>query len=256
MSTNDPLFGLTDGSAMVTGAASGIGRTVAIALAARGVGVLCVDRAGSDLTSVAAEAAKAGGRTHVFEADVLDEDALVQAVRTGEEVLGPLAYALNAAGINIPEPTLEMSRENWDKVMGVNATGVVFSCKAQGAAMLRHGRGSIVNIASMSGSIINYGLDHVAYCASKAAVKHMTKSLAVEWAKQGVRVNSISPGYTQTPMLLQVSAETRKVFTDTTPIGRLADPSEMVGPVLFLLSPAASYVTGHDLLADGGHTVW
>ena len=123
--------------------------------------------------------------------------------------------------------------------------------------MLSHGRGAIVNIASMSGTIINRGLLQAHYNASKAAVAHLTKSLAMEWAGRGVRVNAISPGYTATPMNRRPEvAERVKQFEADTPLGRMATVDELVGPAVFLLSDAASFCTGVDLLVDGGFTCW
>ena len=123
--------------------------------------------------------------------------------------------------------------------------------------MLAHGRGAIVNIASMSGSIVNRGLSQAHYNTSKAGVVHLTKSLAMEWVDQGIRVNAISPGYTATPMNSRPEvAEQVKRFESETPMGRMARVDEMVGPTIFLLSPAASFVTGVDLLVDGGFECW
>ena len=123
--------------------------------------------------------------------------------------------------------------------------------------MLEHGRGAIVNIASMSGSIANRGLLQAHYNSSKAAVAHLTKSLAIEWADRGIRVNAISPGYTATPMNLRPEvAEQVTQFERDTPLGRMATVEELVGPAIFLLSEAASFCTGVDLLVDGGFTCW
>jgi NAD(P)-dependent dehydrogenase (short-subunit alcohol dehydrogenase family) len=123
--------------------------------------------------------------------------------------------------------------------------------------MLANGKGSIVNIASMSGTISNRGLTQVHYNSAKAAVAHLTKSLAVEWARDGVRVNCVSPGYTATPMNLRPEvAEQAKAFAADTPLGRMAEPSEIAGPIVFLLSSAASFCTGVDLLVDGGFCCW
>ena len=146
----------------------------------------------------------------------------------------------------------------WDETMDVNLKGVWLSCRAEGRAMIAHAQGgAIVNIASMSGSLVNRGLLQAHYNASKAGVIHLSKSLAMEWIKHGVRVNSISPGYTATPMALRADMEAqRAVFEEQVPMERMASPGEMVGPAVFLLSKAASYVTGHDLVVDGGASVW
>ncbi|WP_313196017.1 SDR family oxidoreductase [Shinella zoogloeoides] len=255
MTIKDPMFELSRGAALVTGAAGGIGREIALGLARRGPGVVCIDRAGSDTRSLVEQIRREGGAAIACDADVTDEEAMAAAVAEGERSFGAIAYAVNAAGINIAAEALEITQAQWSQVVAVNMTGILTSCQAQARAMLRHGGGSIVNIASMSASIINHKQDQVAYYASKAGVKHMTKSLAAEWAERGIRVNCISPGYTITPML-KASEETLAGFRRMTPMGRLAEASEMVGPTVFLLSQASSYVTGHDLKIDGGYTAW
>jgi NAD(P)-dependent dehydrogenase (short-subunit alcohol dehydrogenase family) len=150
-----------------------------------------------------------------------------------------------------------MDLAQWQRVIDVNLTGVFLSCQAEARAMLGQGRGAIVNIASMSGTIVNRGLLQAHYNASKAAVAHLTKSLAMEWAGRGVRVNAISPGYTATPMNSrpEVADQVRQFEADT-PLGRMASVGELVGPTVFLLSDAASFCTGVDLLVDGGFTCW
>jgi NAD(P)-dependent dehydrogenase (short-subunit alcohol dehydrogenase family) len=136
--------------------------------------------------------------------------------------------------------------------------GIFLSCQAEARAMLAHGKGgSIVNIASMSGVIVNRGLKQAHYNASKAGVIHLSKSMAMEWVDRGIRVNSISPGYTATPMNTRPEMiHQTKSFEDQTPMQRMADVNEMVGPAVFLLSDAASYCTGVDLLVDGGFACW
>ncbi|HEY9347882.1 MAG TPA: SDR family oxidoreductase, partial [Inquilinus sp.] len=139
----------------------------------------------------------------------------------------------------------------------VNLTGVFLSAQAEARVMLPRQRGSIVNIASMSGSIVNRGLLQAHYNTSKAGVIHLTKSLAMEWADRGLRVNAISPGYTLTPMNLRPEvAEQRKIFERDTPLGRMATVDELVGPAVFLASAAASFCTGVDLIVDGGFVCW
>jgi NAD(P)-dependent dehydrogenase (short-subunit alcohol dehydrogenase family) len=142
-------------------------------------------------------------------------------------------------------------------VIDINLTGAFLSCQAEARAMLEHGRGSIINIASMSGVIVNRGLKQVQYNTSKAGVIHMSRSLAMEWVDRGIRVNSISPGYTATPMNTRPEmVHQTKLFEEQTPMARMASVDEMVGPAIFLASQASSYCTGLDLLVDGGFCCW
>jgi NAD(P)-dependent dehydrogenase (short-subunit alcohol dehydrogenase family) len=252
-----PCFRLDDRVALVTGASSGIGRAIAVGLAEAGADVGCVDLPGSDLPGTIAQIEAAGRRAVAAPADVTDADSIGAAVDTVEGELGPLRLAVNSAGIANAAPAEEMPLEQFQKVLDVNVTGVFLSAQAEGRALLRNGGGAVVNIASMSGTIVNRDLLQVHYNASKAAVMHMSKSLAMEWAGRGVRVNSVSPGYTATPMNLRPEvAEQVKRFEADTPLGRMATPEEMVGPTVFLLSEAASFCTGVDLIVDGGFVCW
>jgi NAD(P)-dependent dehydrogenase (short-subunit alcohol dehydrogenase family) len=240
-----PSFRLDGQVALVTGAASGIGRAIAAGLTEAGAAVACLDRA------------EAGEGALALTADVTDAGALAAAVATTERELGPLRLAVNCAGIANAAPAEEMGAEQWQTVIDVNLGGVFKSCQAEGRALLANGGGAIVNIASMSGTIVNRGLLQAHYNASKAGVIHLTRSLAMEWAERGVRVNAISPGYTATPMNTRPEvAEQVKRFEADTPMGRMAAPEEMVGPAVFLLSEAASFVTGVDLIVDGGFVCW
>jgi NAD(P)-dependent dehydrogenase (short-subunit alcohol dehydrogenase family) len=252
-----PSFRLDDQVALVTGASSGIGRAIAVGLAEAGAHVGCLDLPGSDLDGTIAEIETAGRRGVAVPADVTAGDALLQAVATVEDRLGPLRLAVNSAGIANAAPAEEMDLAQWQKVIHVNLNGVFLSCQAEGRALLRNGGGAIVNIASMSGTIVNRGLLQAHYNASKAAVIHLSKSLAMEWAARNIRVNSISPGYTATPMNLRPEvAEQVKQFEADTPLGRMATVDELVGPAVFLLSDAASFCTGVDLVVDGGFVCW
>jgi NAD(P)-dependent dehydrogenase (short-subunit alcohol dehydrogenase family) len=252
-----PSFRFDDRVALVTGAASGIGRAIAVGLAESGADVGCVDLSGSDLDGTVAAVQTAGRRAVAVPTDVTNATSIGTAVEAVEAGLGPLRLAVNSAGIANAAPAEEMALSQFQQVLDVNVTGVFLSAQAEGRAMLRNGGGAIVNIASMSGTIVNRGLLQAHYNASKAAVMHLSKSLAMEWAARGVRVNSISPGYTATPMNLRAEvAEQVKQFEADTPLGRLAEPDEMVGPTVFLLSDAASFCTGVDLLVDGGFVCW
>lgn len=252
------LFDLTGEVAIVTGAGSGIGQRIAMGLAQCGADVALLDRRTDDGLKNTADAVAAAGRRSIqIAADVTSADALNEAIARTERELGPLSLALNAAGIANANPAEEMSESQYQTLMDVNLKGVFLSCQAEGRAMLKHGRGSIVNIASMSGVIVNRGLRQAHYNASKAGVIHMSKSLAMEWVAHGIRVNSISPGYTATPMNTRPEmVHQTKLFEEQTPMGRMASVDEMVGPAVFLLSSAASYCTGVDLLVDGGFCCW
>jgi NAD(P)-dependent dehydrogenase (short-subunit alcohol dehydrogenase family) len=252
-----PDFRLDDRTALVTGAASGIGRRVAVGLAEVGADVACLDLPGPGLEEVVSEIQQRQRRALALPGDVTEPADLTEAVQRTEAELGPLTLAVNSAGIANAAPAEQMDLAQWQRVLDVNLTGVFLSCQAEARAMLGHGRGAIVNIASMSGTIVNRGLQQAHYNASKAAVAHLTKSLAMEWAGRGVRVNAISPGYTATPMTSRPEvAEQARQFAADTPLGRMASVEELVGPVVFLLSDAAAFCTGVDLLVDGGFTCW
>jgi NAD(P)-dependent dehydrogenase (short-subunit alcohol dehydrogenase family) len=247
-----PSFRLDDQVALVTGAASGIGREIALGLAEAGAAVGCVDRNDPHETVAAI-----GERAVGVSADVTDPQSVSAAVTSVEHALGPLKLAVNAAGIANATAAEDMPLEQFQQVLRVNLDGVFLCCQAEGRSMLAGGGGAIVNIASMSGSIVNRDLLQVHYNASKAAVIHLSKSLAMEWAPRGIRVNALSPGYTATPMNTRPEvAEQVKRFEADTPLGRMAQPTEMVGPAVFLLSEAASFVTGIDLIVDGGFVCW
>ncbi len=256
--TAPKLFDLSGHVALVTGAGSGIGQRIAVGLAQCGADVALVDRrSDGGLADTAAEIAAVGRRSLSLAVDVTDAGALAEAVARIEAELGALSLAVNAAGIANANAAEEMAEDQYQTLMDINLKGVFLSCQAEARAMLAHGRGSIVNIASMSGVIVNRGLSQAHYNASKAGVIHMSKSLAMEWVGRGIRVNTISPGYTATPMNTRPEmVHQTRLFEEQTPMGRMARPDEMVGPAVFLLSEAASYVTGVDLLVDGGFCCW
>jgi NAD(P)-dependent dehydrogenase (short-subunit alcohol dehydrogenase family) len=252
------LFSLDGQVAFVTGAGSGIGQRIAIGLAEAGADVGCFDRPNSSgLAETTRRIAALGRRTVTLTGTVTSAEDLAAAISKLEKDLGPLAAAVNCAGIANATAAEEMSLKQWQDLMDVNLTGIFLTCQAEARVMLPRGAGAIVNIGSMSGTIVNRGLLQAHYNSSKAGVIHLSKSLAMEWARRGIRVNSISPGYTLTPMNLRPEvADARKQFEADTPIGRMATVEEMVGPAVFLVSRAASFVTGVDLLVDGGFVCW
>jgi NAD(P)-dependent dehydrogenase (short-subunit alcohol dehydrogenase family) len=251
------LFSLTDRIALVTGAASGIGQSIALGLAEAGADVACFDQSADGLADTTSRIAALGRRALALPGSVTDPAALEHAVATIERDLGPLRLAVNCAGIANATAAEDMPVAQWERMLDINLKGVFLSCQAEARVMLPRRKGAIVNIASMSGSIVNRGLLQAHYNTSKAGVIHLSKSLAMEWSDRGIRVNAISPGYTLTPMNLRPEvAEARKIFERDTPMGRMATPDEMVGPAVFLCSDAASFVTGIDLIVDGGFVCW
>lgn len=241
-------------AAVVTGGARGIGLAVVEAIAARGVGVLCLDHPDADYGAFHEACRLAGVPADHVGVDVRDQGGVRDAVARANE-LGPVSYAVNCAGVDGLVESAGMPAGEWSRVVGVDLDGVMFACQAEYELMSARG-GSIVNIASMSGHIVNRGVTHAAYSAAKAGVIHLSKALAVEWAPAGIRVNSVSPGYTLTAMTRLNPPEVNAGFAAQTPLGRLADVEEVAEPVVFLLGAQSSFVTGTDLLVDGGFCAW
>ncbi len=252
------LFSLKGEVAFVTGAGSGIGQAIAIGLAEAGADVACFghDSKGG-LTETARRIEALGRKALACLGSVTSEAEISAAVAETEARLGALTVAVNNAGIGGAGAAETLELATWKHLYDVNVAGVFLCCKAQAGVMLPRRKGSIVNIASMSGSIANRDLAQAHYNSSKAAVIHLSKSLAMEWSDRGVRVNSVSPGYTLTPMNRRPEVANQvKIFERDTPMGRLAMPEEMVGPAVFLAARASSFVTGADLLVDGGYVCW
>ncbi|WP_291049687.1 SDR family oxidoreductase [Herbiconiux sp.] len=245
-----------DGSvALVTGAGSGIGRAIAIGLARAGAAVAAVDLTAERVAGTVAAIEQEGGRALAVAADV-STDQISDAVDEAQRTLGPLEVAVNSAGIARAVPARDMTVEEFEAMYRINVTGVFRSCQAEARAMAARGGGSIVNLASISGIVSHRQMLQAHYNSSKAAVAHLTRSLATEWAADGIRVNALSPGFTLTPMNLRDEvASIRESVSHEIPLGRFAEPAELVGPAIFLLSEASSYCTGVNLVVDGGFTL-
>ncbi|MBB2971762.1 SDR family oxidoreductase [Mesorhizobium sp. RMAD-H1] len=252
-------FKLTGKIAVITGAARGIGLSTAEALAEAGATVVLTDM-NPDLLAAATEGLKAKG--YDVDSEVLDVTD-VKAVQAVHDAIlarhGRVDVLVNNAGIAISNhPAETMADEVWNKVIDVNLNGVFWCCRAFGNTMLKQGAGSIVNVGSMSGFIVNRPQEQANYNASKAAVHHLTKSLAAEWGARGVRVNSVAPTYIDTEMNKYVyeDEEMYRHWVGGTPMNRLGRTDEVASVILFLASDAASLMTGSIVLADGGYVCW
>ncbi len=256
MTTN--LFDLTGRVAVVTGGGRGIGREISLVLAAAGATIAIAELDSATGEDAAAEIRTLGHQAMSVQTDVRRSSSVDAMVHQVVERFGKIDIAVNNAGICINTPAETTSDEDWLAVIDLNLNGVFWSCRAVGKHMLERKSGAIVNIASMSGSIVNKPQPQAGYNASKAAVIHLTKSLAAEWASQGVRVNSVSPGYIGTEMTKRGLSvpETAKTWLEMTPMGRVGTPNEIAQAVLFLATDASSFATGTDLIVDGGYTAW
>lgn len=244
--------------AVITGGARGLGFSMATGLAAQGVDVALLDLSENVVQSAAALATKSGQRVIGIPVDVTSEVDLKHAFDGVKNEMGSPSLLINAAGITIWEESLEGTEESWSKVISVNLTGTYLTCQAfaRGCKTNNHG-GSIVNISSMSGSVVNVPQHQTSYNTSKAGVDMLTKSLAVEWGPLGIRVNAIAPGYFLSDMTRQftdANPELAERWRNLIPMGRMGEPSDLDGLVTLLCSSASSYLTGQSIIIDGAYT--
>ena len=252
----DPVsrFRVEGQHAVVTGGGDGIGRAAALLLAAAGARVSIFDRAAGKAEAVAAEVNAAGGLAAGYAVDVTDEPALEEAFSDAAEKHSRLDILVNNAGIAIRKPATDLPLEDWNRVIGVNLTGMFLAARIAARHMLAFGSGgAIINTASIMG--LSGGLyPNVAYQTSKGGVVNMTRALALEWAP-AIRVNAIAPTFVNTPLIagLMSNPDTVAVINAATPLGRIAEPDEIASSILFLASPAAAMITGTILPVDGGY---
>ena len=249
------LFDLHGKRALVTGGSSGIGKRVALAYLQAGAEVAIAARHSEVVQQVAGELAEAGaGKVVPICCDVTRPEQVTSMVDQVIAELGGIDIAVCNAGIVSVLGMLDMPLEEFQRVQNTNVTGVFLTAQAAARAMVKQGRGGvIINTASMSGHIINIPQQVSHYCASKAAVVHLTKGMAVEFAPHQIRVNSVSPGYILTE-LVEPLAEYHRLWEPKIPLGRIGRPEELTGLYLYLASEASSYMTGSDVVIDGGYT--
>ncbi|MBA3946477.1 MAG: glucose 1-dehydrogenase [Herpetosiphonaceae bacterium] len=247
--------------ALVTGGGQGIGRAFAHALGEAGAAVAIVDVAADRAETVVGELHAKGIDSLALTCDVTKVAPVHDMVAAVLARWGSLTIAVNNAGIGRWADAETLTEEHWDAVMNLNLKGVFLCAQAVAAPMLEAGYGKIINTASMSAHIVNRPQHQVPYNTSKAGVLHLTRSLAAEWAPRGIRVNSISPGYMRTALLetLLETPESRHLgpqWIDMTPLGRLGEVTDLQGAVVYLAAEASDFMTGNDLVIDGGYGLW
>jgi sorbose reductase len=244
--------------AVVTGGARGLGFSMAQALARHGVRVALVDLLEEVQASAATLSNEQGVDAVGLSADVTSANDVTAAFDAAADALGSPSLLVSAAGVTVWEDSLDVSAESWRRVIDINLTGTFLCCQALGRACRDHGHGgAIVNVSSMSGRVVNVPQHQASYNASKAAVDQLTKSLAVEWAPLGIRVNAIAPGYFLSDMTRQfteANPELAERWRDMIPVGRMGEPPDLDGLVVFLCSDASAYLVGQSVVIDGAYT--
>ncbi len=258
------LFGISDRAALVVGASRGIGRAIAQGLAEAGASIALSSRTQEDLLQTAEEIRALGARVEAFPADVAHVAEIQALVRDVLVRMGQIDILVNVAGVNRRAPSTEITEEDWDTVLDLNLKGLFFTAQAVGRYWIEtrrfapehnRGKGKVINIGSIAGEMGSRR--RAPYTASKSGVSGVTRTLAVEWAAEGICVNCLAPGYIETEM-------TKPLFDDPTfsasfhsrvPMGRRGYPVDLVGPAVFLAAPASDYLTGQTIVVDGGFRI-
>ena len=249
-------FDVSGKNAIVTGASSGLGRQFALCLAEQGANVTICARRVERLEEVKKEVEAYGVKCVVCPCDVTDTAQIAKVVETTVSELGSVDILINNAAAGFATPAVECDDETWQKTMNTNVNGVFYFCREAGKVMVKQGYGRIVNIGSFHCQVTMNGVPRSGYSTAKGAVLMMSKALAAEWAKSGVTVNVLGPGYFASEMSAKVANEAYEAgIRNNCPMGRRGNPGELNGAMLFLASDASSYVTGQLLLVDGGWTI-
>ncbi len=249
-------FELKGKIAMVTGGTRGLGEVSALALAKAGADIAVCGRSASDLERVSSAICGLGRNAVGFHIDVTDKTKVSKTVAQVLDYFGRIDILINNAGVNYRVPVLEFPEEEWDRIISTNLKGYFLTAQSVAPQMIANGYGKIINMSSILGTV---GLpNQVAYAASKGGVDQITKVMALEWAKLGVRVNAVGPTYFETELVTQIreDPERFKFINERTPMGRWGYLPELEGIIIFLASPASDFITGQTIYVDGGWTVW
>lgn len=250
------LFDLSGKTAMVTGGTRGLGEVSAIALAKAGADVAVCGRSKTDLERVSQAIRELGRKSEGFSLDVTSKPSIEAGFAEILSRLGKIDILVNNAGVNYRVPLLEFPEDQWDKVLATNLKGYFLVAQVVVPQMLERGYGKVINMGSILGTVALPM--QAAYASSKGGVHQLTKVMALEWAKQGVRVNAIGPTYFETELVAQLrnDPERFKFINERTPMGRWGYPQELEGTVIFLAAPASDFITGQTIYIDGGWTAW
>ena len=249
-------FSLEGDTAIVTGGGQGLGREMALGLAEAGADVVVLQRHLEVAEKTAEDIRDLGRKSLALKVDVSNPADVKEMVKIVKEKFKKIDILINNAGVAGWVRAEEMPLEEWNRLVSINLTGVFLTCQAVGREMIRKKKGSIINISSISGFIANHPQEQCHYNAAKGGVNTLTKCLAYEWAKHNIRVNAIAPGFVATPLLKIAGEDYLKTWASRNVQKRIADPAELKGVAVFLASQAASYITGHILVADGGYLIW
>ncbi len=252
-----PRYDLKGKVAVVTGSGQGLGKWIALGLAEAGADILVADLVRENASQTAQEIEKMGRRSIFAEVDVGNPEAVKRTMETARRELGSLDILVNNAGINIHKKALDITPEDFDRIVRVNSKGVYFCSQAAARLMIPQRRGKIVNIASAAAFLVRAGIPNSVYAMTKAGIVMLTKALAEEWAQYHVNVNAVAPGYFATPLVADrlKDPEASRSIVESTPLRRVGGPEDIMGAVVFLASEASNFITGQTISVDGGRTV-
>ena len=247
-------FDLSGRVAIVTGAGRGLGYHISLALARYGADLVVCSRTPSELEKVGKEIERLHRKVLVRQMDVTKIPEIYAMVKESVKMFGRIDILVNNAGVNVPQWAVDVTEETWDKIIDTNLKSAFFCAQSVGKVMIQQKKGKIINISSQSGSV---GIpQRAAYCSSKGGINLLTKVLAIEWAQYNIHVNAIAPTFIETPFTKYMfeKEEFREYILENIPLGRIGQPQDVVGAVIYLASEASNLVTGHVLLIDGGWT--